>query len=66
MLEGHMNKTVKRWLKSSDVRKMLGISSGTLQTLRNNGKIPFTKVGGLIYYDAAEINQILTVHKKAS
>jgi len=66
MLEGHMNKTVKRWLKSSDVRKMLGISPGTLQTLRNNGKIPFTKVGGLIYYDAAEINQILAENKKAS
>ncbi|GGA90174.1 helix-turn-helix domain-containing protein [Puia dinghuensis] len=66
MFEAHMNRTVKRWLKSHEVRKMLGISAGALQTLRNNGKIPFTKVGGLIYYDAAEINQILTEHKKAS
>jgi len=65
MLEGHMNKTSKRWLKSYEVRKMLGISAGTLQTLRNNGKIPFTKMGGLTYYDAAEINQILTEHRKA-
>jgi hypothetical protein len=60
MLEGHLNKTTKRWLKSYEVRKMLGISPGTLQTLRNNGKIPFTKMGGLTYYDAAEIDRILS------
>jgi hypothetical protein len=59
MLEGHLNKTTKRWLKSHEVRKMLSISPGTLQTLRNNGKIPFTKMGGLTYYDASQINEIL-------
>ena len=64
MLEGHLNKTAKRWLKSYEVRKMLGISAGTLQTLRNNGKIPFTRMGGLIYYDAAEIDQILANQKR--
>jgi predicted DNA-binding transcriptional regulator AlpA len=63
MPEGHLNKTSKRWLKSYEVRKMLGISPGTLQTLRNNGKIPFTKIGGLTYYDAAEIDHILSSTK---
>lgn len=64
MLEGHLNKTTKRWLKSHEVRKMLGISAGTLQTMRNNGKIPFSKVGGLTYYDAAQIDQVLATSKK--
>lgn len=64
MLEGHLNKTTKRWLKSNEVKKMLGISSGTLQTLRNNSKIPFTKMGGLTYYDAAQIDQLLSTYKK--
>lgn len=64
MLEGHMNKTAKRWLKSQEVRKMLGISAGTLQTLRNRGNIPFSKVGGLTYYDAREIDKILAGVKK--
>ena len=63
MLEGHLNKTTKRWLKSLEVRKILGISPGTLQTLRNNGKIPFTKIGGLTYYNAAEIDRILSTPK---
>jgi len=64
MLEGHLNKTSKRWLKSCEVRKMLGISPGTLQTLRDKGKIPFTKIGRLIYYDIAEIDNLLAYQNK--
>jgi hypothetical protein len=63
MLEGHLNKTAKRWLKSSEVRKILGISTGTLQSLRDNQKIPFTRIGRLIYYDAAEIDNLLASQK---
>jgi hypothetical protein len=33
----------KKWLKSPEVRKMLGISPGTLQNLRVNGTLPYTK-----------------------
>jgi hypothetical protein len=60
MLEGQASKPAKRWLKSNEVRKLLNISAGTLQTLRNSRKLPFTKVGGIIYYDAADLEKILT------
>ena len=63
MLEGNGGKPAKRWLKSAEVRKLLNISYGTLQMLRNNGKIPFTKIGGLIYYDACQIDQMLASQK---
>ena len=66
LLEGNLGKSAKRWLKSYEVRKMLNISGGTLQTLRNNGKLPYTRIGGLIYYDATEIDGILTNLKKVS
>ncbi len=66
VLEAHLGKTSKRWLKSYEVRKLLNISGGTLQTLRNNGKLPYTKIGGLIYYDAVEIDQILVDQKRVS
>jgi hypothetical protein len=66
LLEGNFGKPAKRWLKSCEVRKLLNISGGTLQTLRNNGKLPYTRIGGLIYYDVAEIDQILAQHKRAS
>jgi hypothetical protein len=29
---------------------MLGVSLGTLQNLRVNGKFPFTKIGGINFY----------------
>lgn len=45
----------KKWLKSPEVREMLSISSGTLQNLRINGTLPYTKIGGVIYYDYEEI-----------
>jgi hypothetical protein len=49
----------KKWLKSSEVKKMLGISPGTLQNLRINGMLPFTKIGGIIFYNQEDIEKLL-------
>ncbi len=49
----------KKWLRSQEVRKMLSISPGTLQNLRINGTIPFTKIGGVLYYSQDEITKVL-------
>jgi Helix-turn-helix domain len=54
----------KKWLKSSEVMKLLKVSSGTLQTLRNNKTLPCTKVGGLMFYDQDEIEKVLSGEKK--
>lgn len=53
----------KKWLKSSEVMKLLKISPGTLQNFRINGTIPYTKIGGIIYYEAEEIQKILKENK---
>lgn len=53
----------KKWLKSPEVRKLLGMSTGTLQNLRINGTLPYTKMGGIIYYDIEEITKILENNK---
>ena len=53
----------KKWLKTNEVIKMLKISSSTLQTFRINGILPFTKIGGLIYYDSEEIEKLLEKNK---
>ena len=37
----------RKWLKSYEVRDLLGISPGTLQNMRINGTLAFTKIGGL-------------------
>ena len=51
--------STKKWLKSTDVKKLLVISTGTLQNLRMNGSLSFSKVGGIIFYDYNEIAKLL-------
>ena len=53
------NPAPQSWLRSAEVRKMLGVSPGTLQNLRVNGTLPFTKVGGVIYYPHEGIVRVL-------
>ncbi len=50
---------IKKYLKSSEVMEMLQISPGTLQNLRINGTLPYTKVGGIIFYDVDEIQKVM-------
>ncbi len=47
----------KQWLKSDEVRKILKLSASTLQTLRINGTLQYTKLGGIIYYDYDHIQK---------
>lgn len=49
----------KEWLKSYEVRKLLGISAGTLQNLRLNETLPYTKIGGLMYYRYEDIRRLM-------
>jgi hypothetical protein len=56
--------TTKQWLKSVEVRRLLNISPGTLQNLRINGTLPFTKIGGTNYYNASDIDTLLSQNLK--
>ena len=48
-----------KWLKSYQVKNLLKISAGTLQNLRVNGTIPFTRIGSILYYKTEDINKLL-------
>lgn len=63
MLNENPGSSTKKWMKSTEVMKLLEISPGTLQNFRINGTIPFTKIGGILYYDSDEINKILIANK---
>ena len=58
-VEKETKKPEARWLKSHQVQRLLSISPGTLQNLRINGTIPFTKVGGVILYSQEDINNVM-------
>jgi len=53
----------KQWLKSKEVRKLLNISPGTLQTLRINKTLSYTKIGGILYYNNTDIEKLLNGNK---
>jgi hypothetical protein len=57
-------KEAKEWLKSADVMSILNCSPGTLQNLRVNGTLPFTKMGGTIYYAYTDVMNVLNGNKR--
>lgn len=59
LLKEHVSPPSKKWLKSSEVRKTLGISGGTLQAMRVNGSLLFNKVGGLFFYPSQDIEKLM-------
>ena len=54
----------RKWVKSYEVREMLGISAGTLQNMRANGTLSYTRIGGLIFYDYEDITTLMESNKK--
>ena len=56
----------KMYLKSSEVMEMLSISPGTLQNLRINGTLPYSKIGGIILYELKEIERVLEENRVSS
>ena len=47
------------WIDGQEVMIKLRISPRTLQTLRSNGTIPFTRIGHKLYYLKQDIERIL-------
>ncbi|EHQ24322.1 helix-turn-helix domain-containing protein [Mucilaginibacter paludis] len=50
---------VKNWLKSEEVRDLLSLSTGKLYSLRKRGILPYTRIGGMIYYSYQDIQKML-------
>lgn len=53
----------KLWLRTSEVKSLLNISSGTLQNLRVNGTLSCSKIGGTLYYNYNDIQKLLMEQK---
>jgi len=63
LLSNQASGKLKKYLKSSEVMDLLQVSPGTLQNLRINGTLPYTKVGGIIYYDTEEIQNVMDANR---
>src|ERR1700754_842531 len=50
---------VQPWLKSYEVRQLLKISPGTLQRLRSQGILPYSRIGGTILYKYEDVRKLV-------
>lgn len=50
---------VPELLRTDEVKKILKLKDSSLATLRQNGTLPFTKVGGTIYYLLQDILKLI-------
>lgn len=48
-----------KWVKSARVKALLGVSHGKLQSMRDTGIISYTKIGGTLYYNMDDINDMM-------
>ncbi|HQP03732.1 MAG: helix-turn-helix domain-containing protein [Bacteroidales bacterium] len=50
----------ERWMDNQEVAVLMKISKRTLQTLRDEKKLPYTRIGKKFYYKAVDVEKFLT------
>lgn len=58
------NKGVETWLDTSEVCAMLNLSKRSVQSMRERGELPYTKIEGRIYHRADDIVKMMKVVMK--
>ena len=53
------NNGLKDWMDNQDVMLALHVSLRTLQTLRSNGTLPYSRINNKIYYRRRDIERLL-------
>jgi len=56
----------QKWLRSKDVQRIMGISASSLQNLRVNRELSYSKVMGSIFYDFEDVKKLLEENKLRS
>ena len=56
------NPLTEVWLDIQEACQLLKISKRTLQSYRDNGILPFSQIGGKIYFRASDIESHLNRH----
>jgi hypothetical protein len=59
MLNENKISAYKKWVRTSDVEEMLGLSASSVQNLRTSGALGFSKINGTIFYKLEDIEKLL-------
>ncbi|MDX2415799.1 MAG: helix-turn-helix domain-containing protein [Bacteroidales bacterium] len=53
----------KVWVRTPELKKILGITDSTAQNLRNTGALPCSKIRGTYYYKYEDVMELLERNK---
>ncbi len=59
--KNYSEKRMDNWLDNQDVCRILNISPRTLQTLRDNGTLAYSRINHKIYYKSQDVRRILPI-----
>jgi len=59
MNKTHEQRLQEAWVKKAQATKILGISPRTLDRLLSSGKLPFSKINGLVFIRTSAIEKLL-------
>jgi hypothetical protein len=62
LMQEERNKPNFNWMTNKAAMGALGVSSRTMQTLRDDGLLGFSKIGNKIYYNPEDIDHLLQRH----
>ena len=53
----------KKYYRNQDLKSIFGLSNNTIIKYRENGILPFTKLGDIFFYDVKTIDKILILNQ---
>lgn len=66
MTKTHAQVISEEWITPEQVKAILKISNRTLETLKKNKQLPYSKVNGLVYFRTVDLEHLLKEHYVAS
>ena len=57
------SKPKKVWFRTNEAAEYLSLSTTQLHLLKQNGTIPYSKIGGTLYFKKSDIDSILEENK---
>lgn len=63
LLKTNSSAATKKYLKSNELKKILNVSPTTMLNLRLNGILPYSRIGGIIFYDVDDVYRVMKENK---
>jgi|SRR5690606_14056087 len=57
--KSRLERFTEAWIDGQDVMQTLHISQRTLQSLRDNGVLPYSRINGKFYYKVSDLEKLL-------